>query len=93
MVQMKDILCVSIKNILYILYIPHGSDEREKLYKAWIDSFGFHFISHMVQMKVSHLYLYHLFPAAFISHMVQMKVDPYSLKKQGMIALYPTWFR
>jgi len=27
MVQMKDILCVSIKNILYILYIPHGSDE------------------------------------------------------------------
>jgi len=54
------------------LYIPHGSDEsRERLYKAWIDSF---FISHMVQMKALLFYLSTEARYDFISHMVQMKV-------------------
>jgi len=49
MVQMKERLKHLIRNSANILYIPHGSDERDEAIHPY--SFFGSFISHMVQMK------------------------------------------
>ena len=51
------------------------------------------FISHMVQMKVSHMVTEFIKKKNFISHMVQMKAERRELKQQPLSSLYPTWFR
>jgi len=62
----------------FILYIPHGSDERREAVALTL-VFQF-FISHMVQMKGSILPVSILGTKGFISHMVQMKVISRLLK-------------
>ncbi len=51
------------------------------------------FISHMVQMKESFLWLLEYHRHYFISHMVQMKASFVSTSVDLSESLYPTWFR
>jgi len=92
MVQMKDIRSSRMSLCLSVLYIPHGSDERE-IQKAVIPM-AINFISHMVQMKAWMQKLMCSWAVSFISHMVQMKVfDRLPLFVPLTETLYPTWFR
>jgi len=50
MVQMKDVVIVTVSFPYPILYIPHGSDESLR-YQAEEGRDRKIFISHMVQMK------------------------------------------
>jgi len=54
-----------------VLYIPHGSDESQK--PILLNFLEKHFISHMVQMKVTDTWRNSPYTWCFISHMVQMK--------------------
>ena len=73
------------------LYIPHGSDESftSMRYAGEVP----HFISHMVQMKDTHIRDVWIGVVFFISHMVQMKGLEKLKSQRPANSLYPTWFR
>ncbi len=63
--------CPRAPFIRCILYIPHGSDETVATQE--VDLTPYHFISHMVQMKLVGIKALATDQLSFISHMVQMK--------------------
>jgi len=69
-----------------ILYIPHGSDESERVYPKLVKPLSF--ISHMVQMKVILYICPSIKISIFISHMVQMKGDIWTVSHFPLSQLY-----
>ena len=66
MVQMKGLTTLSLRYILSLLYIPHGSDESCVYHRnSTADAF---FISHMVQMKDTDRYDDSLYSTLYIPH-------------------------